>query len=84
MSRLVRGDLSAAFRFNALFVVSIPLILLAWWVWALPGRWNSADRVVRAVVGRRRFWVAVAAIAAVFVVARNLAPLDAYLRFPGA
>jgi hypothetical protein len=84
VSQLVRGELASAVRFNALLFVSLPLLALAWWVWAMPGRWSAADHVARVVGSSRTFWWSAAAFAVVFVVVRNVAPFDAWLRYPGS
>ena len=62
---LVRGDLLTALDFNALYVVTLPLVLLAIGWWIVRGRTPAA--LVPAAVRWAMLGVAVA-----FMVARNL------------
>lgn len=84
VAKLVRGDVVSALRYNALFLIAIPLVVVGWWAWALPGRWSVADSVAARAGSSRAFWTTVMAVGAAFIVVRNVAPLDAWLRYPGA
>jgi hypothetical protein len=71
---LTRGDLTAALSSNALFVGSVPLVLLLWARW-LRDRWRGVRRVVdhrRGVLWASAFGV----VSLVYWVARNLPGLE--------
>ena len=80
-SRLIRGDLDAALRFNLVFVVLLPVVAAMWAAVAFPGRLRWLDPL-------RRRWQSVVyglvAVLTVFMVVRNLPGPDAWLRYPGA
>ncbi|MEZ5322195.1 MAG: DUF2752 domain-containing protein [Microthrixaceae bacterium] len=84
-SRLFRGDLAGAWHFNALFVVTIPFVVLAWFEWAQPGRIGLLDRT-RRLLGRRRAGVITSMLvgAAAWVLLRNVGPGAAWFRYPGS
>jgi hypothetical protein len=63
---LVHADLGTALRDNALFVATLPLLVLLWW------RWWQAPSAVRPLP-RPLFWGVVALVLA-FGVLRNLPP----------
>jgi hypothetical protein len=71
---LTRGDLTAALSSNALFVGSVPLVLLLWARW-LRDRWRGVRRVVdhrRGVLWASAFGV----VSLVYWVVRNLPGLE--------
>lgn len=80
-SRLLRGDLGGAFRFNAAVLLLLPVAAVLWAAWAFPGRLNWLDPV------RRRaapiMWTVIG-IFVVFTVVRNTPLGDSWLRYPGA
>ena len=65
---LAHGHLAAAIDHNALFVVAAPLVLLGWFTWLA----SAAGWPVRRWRVPQRAWWAFAAIAVIFMVARNL------------
>lgn len=67
---LAHGDIAGALDHNALFVVMVPLLVLAWVVWLV--RCWRGDAPVLTSSTRRRLTVAAVALVIVFAVARNL------------
>jgi len=72
---LARGDISAALDHNALFVVLVPVLIVAWALWlrrawtgVTPARTPLRDAVSRAVP------IAILVIAMAFAVIRNFVP----------
>lgn len=80
-SRLLRLDLVSALHFNAVFVLSVPLIALLWAAAAFPGRLPWLDPVRRRTTTIT--WT-FAAVFLVFMVVRNTPLGDTWLRYPGA
>ena len=81
VAKLLRGDLGSALRYNAWFVLLIPLFV-AWWAsWAFP------TRVGKLIVLRDRaaqIGVVVGGSMLLFAIVRNLGFVPfTYLRFPG-
>ncbi|HET6151685.1 MAG TPA: DUF2752 domain-containing protein [Marmoricola sp.] len=66
---LTHGQVGAAFHSNALFVGSIPLLTVLWFLWAARS-WNGSGTLVSDGAARRLLY-AVTAIAVVFAVWRN-------------
>lgn len=66
---LLRGDLFTALDFNALYVVALPLLAVAFVVWLRSGQWPSVLR------GRQASW-GLAVVAVAFAVLRNLPALS--------
>ena len=81
VSRLLRGDVVGAFHFNALFVATLPLMLLVWASFAFPGR---LPRVSGLLANTQRATVAVFALLVVFMVVRNTPLGFDVFRYPGA
>lgn len=71
---LLHGDLVTALHDNALYLVSIPFLLVLWLRWWEQTRAGAASRPVVS----RRGLVVVVAVSAVFMVVRNL-PFGAWL-----
>lgn len=70
---LTQGDLASAFDHNALFVASIPLLVVAWMAWLLRGiRWPERPPPLPPRALRISLWVVVLG----FGVVRNLPILD--------
>lgn len=80
-SRLLRGDVTTALRFNAVFVVLLPLAVLVWVAAAFPHRLRWLDPVRSR---SRSILIAVVAVLGVFMVVRNLPFAATSLRYPGA
>lgn len=82
LSKLMRGEWAAAFRYNALLVIGIPLLVAVWFAFAVPSEtgWRHAVRA-----RGTRLAVAAGILCVVFVAVRNIGvdPFTA-LRFPGA
>lgn len=80
-SRLVRGDVGAALRYNGFVVALVPIVLAFWLGWAVPGRVAMLDRLR----SRSAAWArALLVLAVCFTVVRNLPFASGWLRFPGA
>ena len=80
-SRLLHADVGSALRYNAPFVVLLPLVLTFWVAWAFPARFPRLDplrRHARPVIS------SIAALLVVFVVVRNTPLGETWLRYPGA
>lgn len=70
LNRVVGGDIIGAFRYNLLVALSIPVLIYAWFRWALPEKIsNSLPRI--ALVSPKAPYVLVLVIAT-FWVTRNL------------
>lgn len=80
-SKLLRGDVTSALRFNAVFVVALPLLALIWTAAAFPGRFAWLDPVRR---NSNRIFGVLAVVFGVFMVVRNLPGGETWLRYPGA
>lgn len=74
---LTKFDVVAAFRSNALFVASLPLVAV-WWLSVVRDRWRGSNRPWQWPLRHPRFWQAFALIAAVFTIVRNT-PAGAWL-----
>lgn len=68
---LTHADLVGAFHSNALFVVTLP-VLLAWWLLTVRDRWRGSPRPGAWPVNDARVLRVVIVLAAVFTVVRNL------------
>ncbi|MFN8051936.1 MAG: DUF2752 domain-containing protein [Acidimicrobiales bacterium] len=80
-SRLLRGDLTSAFHYNAMFLLLLPLAAAFWFAWAFPARFTRLDPLrARAtpIIG------AAVALLVLFTVVRNTPLGDTWLRYPGA
>ena len=73
---LLHGDLITALHDNALYLVSIPFLLLAWLRWLEQTRSGGTARPVS-----RRALIAVVVLSAVFMLVRNL-PVGSWLSPP--
>lgn len=80
-SKLVRGDVSAAFRYNALLVLLLPVVALLWTAAAFPDRFERLDWI-RART--RPIFSTLAVIFGMFFLLRNSPLGEGWLRFPGA
>ena len=67
---LAHGHIGAAFHSNAVFVASVPLLVLAW-VWWLRREWAGTPRRRMSAGVRRVVQVLVVALLAAFTVWRN-------------
>ncbi len=64
-TQLLRGNISAALDFNALYVVLLPALFVAGLVWLARGRWPS-------VILAKWFPAAAIAVAVAYMIVRNL------------
>jgi len=83
VSRLLRGDLGEAWRYNAAALALLPVAVLLWVAWLTPGRFAPLDALRRAAWRPRVAWSLAVALVG-FVVARNVGWGVEHLRFPGA
>lgn len=74
VAALANGDVAAALGFNALVVLAVPLMLVAWVTWT--ARRASGRRVPMITLGNRGLAVVSAALVA-FMVLRNIPGLEA-------
>ena len=80
-SKVIRGDFGAAFRYNAMFLVLLPLVAAFWAVWAFPQRFAWLEPLQRKA---RKVVIAVAIVLVAFTVVRNTPLGSNWLRYPGA
>lgn len=81
VSKLVRGDLSAAFRYNAMLVLLLPVVAIMWTAAAFPDRFERLDWIRARTT---QIYTVLAVVFGVFFVLRNTPFGDSWLRFPGA